>query len=100
MSASSSGDSRTGVDIAMAGLIFQVVTLVIFCGIFGDFMFRYIRSGKGKKMITREKLFLGFLSLATLMILFRCIFRTDELKEGYHGEAVKREDLFIGLEGV
>ncbi|KAF2468674.1 RTA1-domain-containing protein [Lindgomyces ingoldianus] len=100
MSASSSGDSRTGVNIAMAGLIFQVITLFAFCSLLGDFFFRFILSKKGKMMTIREKVFLGFISLATLAILIRCIFRAHELKQGYHGEAVRREDLFIGLEGV
>lgn len=100
MSASSSGDSRTGVNIAMAGLIFQVITLTAFCALFGDYFFRYVRSGKEKSMSGREKLFLGFMSLVIVTILVRCVFRTDELKEGYHGETIRREDIFIGLEGV
>ncbi|KAM6484266.1 RTA1-domain-containing protein [Trichoderma sp. SZMC 28011] len=100
LSASSSGSSQTGVNIALAGLILQVITLVIFCAIFGDFFFRYARSSKGQVHELREKLFVGFLSASVLSTLVRCIFRADELKDGYDGSTVKNEGLFIGLEGV
>ncbi|KAH6986729.1 RTA1 like protein-domain-containing protein [Ilyonectria destructans] len=100
LSASSSGSSQIGVDIAMAGLIFQIITLVAFCGLFGDYLFRYLRSRKAMSFSTREKLFFSFMCIAVLATLARCIFRADELKEGYEGETIKHEGLFIGLEGV
>lgn len=100
MSASSSGSSQTGVDIALAGLIFQVITLIVFSVLLGDFLVRYLRSRKGMDIGTRGKLFFGFLSLTVILILIRCIFRADELKQGYSGDLIGREDLFIALEGV
>lgn len=84
----------------MAGLIFQIITLVAFCGLFGDYLFRYLRSRKAMSFSTREKLFFSFMCIAVLATLARCIFRADELKEGYEGETIKHEGLFIGLEGV
>ncbi|KAG4270121.1 hypothetical protein FPRO04_11813 [Fusarium proliferatum] len=42
----------------------------------------------------------AFLAIAVLATLARCIFRADELKEGYQGELIKHEDLFVALEGV
>lgn len=100
LSASSSGSSQAGVNIALAGLILQVITLIIFCAIFGDFFFIYARLSKGQVHGLREKLFVGFLSASVLSTLVRCIFRADELKDGYDGSTVKNEGLFIGLEGV
>ncbi|KAK5991948.1 Efflux pump himE [Cladobotryum mycophilum] len=100
LSATSSGSSQIGVDIALAGLIFQIVTLVLFCGISGDFLVRYLRSTRGKSHSTREKLFFSFLCASVLGTLARCIFRADELKEGYNGPTIKDEGLFIGLEGI
>jgi high-affinity Fe2+/Pb2+ permease len=100
MSATTSGSSQTGVNIALAGLILQVITLFIFSGIFGDFFYRYVRSSRGQVHGMREKLFVGFLTAAVLSTLARCIFRADELKDGYDGSTVKDEGLFIGLEGV
>ncbi|CVL08669.1 related to parasitic phase-specific protein PSP-1 [Fusarium proliferatum] len=100
LSASSSGASQIGVDVAMAGLILQVIMLVAFSLLFGDYMFRYLRSKKSRNLGSRDKLFFAFLAIAVLATLARCIFRADELKEGYQGELIKHEDLFVALEGV
>jgi hypothetical protein len=100
LSASSSGSSQLGVNIAMAGLILQVIMLVVFSAIFADYMFRYLRSTAAKNPGARDKLFFGFLALAVLITLIRCVFRSDELKEGYSGESIRNEGTFIGLEGV
>ncbi|KAJ3497839.1 hypothetical protein NLG97_g1594 [Lecanicillium saksenae] len=99
LSATTSGTSQVGVNVALAGLIFQIITLVGFCGLFGDFLIRYLLSTQGF-VNKREGLFLSFLTTAVLIILARCIFRADELKDGYNGTTVKDEGLFIGLEGV
>src|SRR5690606_4214978 len=48
----------------------------------------------------RMNTFLGALAAAILLILTRCIFRCYELREGYTGETLSDEGLFIGLEGV
>jgi len=84
----------------MAGLIFQVITLVGFCALLGDWIFRFLRSTHAKAFTSGAMLFFGFLSFSILLILVRCIFRAYELKEGYSGEAIKDEPLFIALEGV
>lgn len=100
LSASSSGASQIGVDVAMAGLILQVIMLVVFSILFADYMIRYLRSKSSKTLGSKDKLFFAFLAIAVLATLARCIFRADELKEGYQGELIKHEDLFIALEGV
>jgi hypothetical protein len=100
LSASSSGASQVGVDVAMAGLILQVIMLVAFSVLFADYMFRYLRSKTTQNLQSRDKLFFAFLAIAVLTTLARCIFRCYELKEGYSGELIKHEDLFIALEGV
>lgn len=84
----------------MAGLILQVIMLVVFSVLFADYMFRYLKSNNSRHLRARDNLFFGFLALAVLTTLARCIFRADELKEGYSGESIKHEGLFIGLEGL
>ena len=84
----------------MAGLIFQVVTLVAFSVIFADFIVRLLRSAHSKDVVQRDMLFLTFLVLAVLLTLARCIFRAYELKEGYRGDLITHGDLLIALEGV
>jgi hypothetical protein len=100
LSTTSSGSSQVGVDLALAGLILQVIILFIFCVFFVDYLVRYFRSGKAEVFGVKMKLFFGFLSLAILLILARCIYRVDELSEGYNGPLIRNEGLFIALEGV
>lgn len=101
LSTISQGTSQTGIDIALAGLALQVVILVLFCVLLGDYMFRYFRSGSASALSYRMRIFFGFLSAAVFMILGRCAFRCYELSQGYRdSDLVTDEGLFIGLEGV
>lgn len=100
LSASSSGASQTAVNIAMAGLVLQVVMLVSFSTFLIDFLVRYVKSEQTKRLGGRDKVFFGFLGVAVLCTLVRCVFRCYELKEGYYGDAIKHEGMFIGMEGV
>lgn len=49
---------------------------------------------------TAFKVFGGFLAFSILCILVRCVYRIDELSDGYHGPLIHDQGLFIGLEGV
>jgi hypothetical protein len=100
MSTESSGSSRVAVDLSLAGLSFQVITMTIFCVIFGEYLFRYFRAHSDRPASLRLRLFLGFLCSAVLLILARCAYRVAELHEGYRGEIISDEGLFIALEGV
>ncbi|KAM3465064.1 hypothetical protein NHJ6243_001863 [Beauveria neobassiana] len=93
---------RTGVDISMAGLILQVVVIVIFMAAFFDYMVRLARSGRARAELTawRSVAFFAGLVAACVFILTRCSFRVAELKDGYTGELFREEVLFIVLEGV
>jgi hypothetical protein len=106
MSSNSAGRSYIGVDIALAGLSFQVFTLSLFICLATDYAIRYARGrssakeGEGALLTPRFKLFVGFLSFAIVLILIRCVYRIDELSNGYNGPLIHNEGLFIGLEGV
>jgi hypothetical protein len=100
LSTTSKGASEIGVDLAMAGLVMQVIFIVLFCVLFGDYMIRYSRNETKRTLTTRERLFFGGLGLAIVLILARCIYRCYELSEGYSSDLISDEPLFIGLEGV
>lgn len=90
------------VDIALAGLIFQVITLVAFIvGVF-DYMFRSRSVWMSVQLPTRFKVFCAALSLATITITIRCCYRIYELAGGYsrENEGLRDEPLFIALESV
>ena len=85
----------------MAGLILQVVVIAGFIGLYIDYMIRYLRASGTPPLAQREKLFIGFLFAAIMLILGRCLFRCYELSEGYTDSSViSDETLFIALEGV
>ncbi|OTB02264.1 hypothetical protein M426DRAFT_200177 [Hypoxylon sp. CI-4A] len=100
MSTSSSGSNRAAVDLSLAGLSYQVFSMVVFCAVLADYLFRYSRSREGATMTDRLRLFLIFLSIAIVLILIRCGYRVAELSDGYTGGLIQNEPLFIGLEGV
>ena len=105
MSSNSTGSSYQGVNIAIAGLSFQVFTLTVFVCLATDYSISYVQGQKAGKVtegqLTRKfKVFAGFLVLSILCILIRCVYRIDELCRGYGGPLVHNQGLFIGLEGV
>ncbi|KAJ0371730.1 hypothetical protein COL154_000409 [Colletotrichum chrysophilum] len=89
-----------GVNISLAGLVFQVFSLVVFVILFMDYMVRYNRSIGRSKMNGKLKLFLLFLGLSTFFILLRCVYRIVELHEGYFSHWFRDEALFIALESA
>ena len=100
MSSTSNGSSKAGVDIALAGLIFQVVTLFFFVVTCIDYTIRTRSVWSAAKLPTSFKIFASFLTLATLLIWTRCCYRIYELSEGYSSdsEALRDQPLFNGLE--
>jgi uncharacterized membrane protein len=102
MSSTSNGESDTGVNISLAGLILQVVTLVAFVILVIDYFIRSRTVWTKAQLPTRFTVFCCTLALATLLILIRCAYRIYELSEGYSrdSEALRDEPLFIGLESV
>lgn len=102
MSSTSDGSSSAGVNIALAGLSFQVATLVLFIIVVLDAFIRGRGALRGVRQPPRFIIFCAALALATILILIRCAYRIYELSEGYtsDSEALRDEPLFIGLESV
>lgn len=103
MSSTSNGSSSSGVNIALAGLAIQVATLTFFIAICIDYAIRSRStwSSSGSYPISlRFKIFVSFLTLATLTIYTRCIYRIYELSQGYSkaSEALRDQPLFNALE--
>lgn len=100
----SSGNSKAAVDVAIAGLSFQVFTLSMFIALGIEFAVGYIRAQRDRlqrrALPTSFKVFVAFLSLSITFILIRCAYRIDELSDGYYGPLIRNQSLFIGLEGV
>jgi hypothetical protein len=98
----------------IAGLSFQVVTLLIFICLCADFALRTFRRYKsmGEDAFDQNPIFIqmraswkfkGFvcaLTLATICIFWRSVYRVAELSEGWTGNLIRHQWLFVGFEGV
>lgn len=113
--ATQNGESpTTGDNIMVAGLAFQVFTLLVFMVLCVDFGIRTRRrfNALGQAAFdqnpvyaslrgdTKFKCFLAALALATICIFWRSVYRVVELGEGWTGDLIRRQGLFIGFEGV
>jgi hypothetical protein len=105
-------DPKKGNNIMIAGLAFQVFTLLVFILLAADFAWRTYRGRTSRGQISPDqqpvilrrswpfKAFLIALSLSTLCIFTRCVFRVAELSEGWDGRLANTQKYFIGLEGA
>lgn len=97
----------------IAGLSVQVATMLVFMLLALDFTIRTLsRIGQvGAEQALDQRyaglrkswLFEGFLvalTLSTLCIFTRCVFRVAELSDGWSGHLMEVEGYFIGLEGA
>jgi hypothetical protein len=102
-----------GNHIMLAGLAFQVVTLVIFIALSTDFAIKTWKRvdalGKEQALdpqhakLRDSRRFRGFmvaLIFCTLCIFTRSVYRVAELSEGWTGHLISTQRYFIGLEGA
>ncbi|KAM0439643.1 hypothetical protein ACHAPT_000735 [Fusarium lateritium] len=107
-------DPKVGSNIMIAGLAFQVATILAFILCSLDFALRTVRRQRalGEAALDqrpevrkvrnspRFKAFLGGLSVAALCILWRSAFRVAELSEGWEGPVMGDQYMFVGFEGI
>lgn len=98
---------NVGNDLMMSGIVWQVVTLLIFGAMVGDYASR-VRAHRSQlepsavKLMntTRFKLFTGGLVLAYLTIFTRCVFRIGEMARGWGSPLMQDQTDFVVLDGV
>lgn len=102
LSSTSNGSSDVGVNIALAGLGFQVFTLAVFTGLCVDYAHHSRSVWHCIRLSRRFLVFLTSLGLATTLIFVRCCYRLYELNGGYSrdSKALRDQDLFIALESA
>ncbi|KAI1378945.1 RTA1-domain-containing protein [Hypoxylon crocopeplum] len=103
-----------GDNIMIAGLAFQVFTLLVFIALSVDFLINTTRRHRalGSAALDQDpalvavrgswmfKGFLAALALSTICVFWRSVFRVAELSHGWTSELMARQDLFVGFEGV
>ncbi|KAI5781921.1 RTA1 like protein-domain-containing protein [Geopyxis carbonaria] len=100
-------DPKTGNDIMVAGLAFQVFTLALFMCLCAEYTWRVVRSGRQLDAMYAQlrgslkfKGFLGSLVLSTVCIMIRSVYRLIEMSQGWEGELIRNETYFFVLEGI
>lgn len=98
---------NVGTGLMQAGIVLQVVTLLIFGAFSADFVLRLSKSTKpfsleaaDMKNELRFKLFLTGLILAYLTVFTRCVYRIAEMANGWKNPIMQNEAEFIVLDGV
>lgn len=102
-----------GDNVAITGIIGQVVTLAIFAALAAVFFTRRylaLRNAPATENISvaetqppqglRFKLFLGAVTIAFLTIFTRCIYRIAEMMGGWGNPLMQRQGEFIALDSV
>jgi hypothetical protein len=105
--ASTPSGSETGRAIMVAGVVFQVISLLIFIGLWLEFIFRLCRTSASAKDVhfaelRNTKKFTWFqyaLGTAVVFIFTRSVYRVAELQQGFNGPIANDEVSFMILEG-
>jgi hypothetical protein len=106
-SADTSDSVQIGINVMIAGLGFQVFSLVVFSTMAIEYAVRVYRRPAEWNMThsslynsKRWHAFLLALLVATFTILVRSVFRVAELSGGFHGSLANNEPSFMVLEGA
>lgn len=105
--ADTDSSAATGNNLMMAGIVFQVFTLLVFGVLAGEYASRaYQRRSEWSQSVVnlvssmRFKLFVGSLLTAYTVIFIRCVYRIAEMAGGWRNEIMQNEAEFIALDGV
>ncbi len=98
---------KTGNNLMMAGIVWQVFTLIVFGILVADYFIR-ARANRTRfepaaiKLLNNQrfKLFVAGLCLAYLTIFIRCVFRIGEMAKGWANPIMQSEPDFIALDSV
>ncbi|RAL13911.1 RTA1 domain-containing protein [Aspergillus homomorphus CBS 101889] len=101
--------AQNGINIMIAGLASQVVSLALFMALCLDYAWKVHKNPHELNTEPRMrdlhqsrhwKAFLASLAIATLAIFVRSVFRVAELKGGFHSSLANNQVLFMVLEGA
>lgn len=92
-------ESKSGTNIMVGGIIFQLLALTVFIFFFLDFLRRCRKLNAG--LLTRHiKLLLAATVFSGVMIYIRSVYRTLELLQGFKGYLIRHEIYFVVFDGA
>jgi RTA1 like protein len=96
-----------GTDLMIAGIVWQVATLVVFACLAIDYVVRTSRVWdqvpSGAKILAVKvsfKLFVAGVALAFLTIFCRCVYRIAEMVQGWANPVMRDQAGFVIAEGL
>ncbi|KAL9105084.1 MAG: hypothetical protein Q9163_000002 [Psora crenata] len=98
-----------GTNLMIAGIVWQVITLIIFVLLVADYTWRATANAKRNALspsalallrTTRFRLFVAANVLAFLAVFARCVYRIAEMAGGWQNPIMQSEIDFIALESV
>jgi hypothetical protein len=110
LAGSADGDTKqldAGTDVMLAGVIFQVITMLVFVTLVIDYSIRTLRSWDQVPIEARSlstqlstRIFLAAMSIAILTVFLRCIYRIAEMVGGWANPIMRDEIGFVVMEGM
>ncbi|KAI0061918.1 RTA1-like protein [Artomyces pyxidatus] len=99
--------AANGGHVMLGGIVFQLTAIILYVALASEFLFRYIKDrpfriyeGARGKTDQRMKLLLFGMSLETVFIFTRSVYRTIELADGFNGKIYTTQSLFTVLDGL
>lgn len=106
-SASPARDTAAGTNIMVAGIVFQMAAITVFCALFAVFLKRTATAtrkggggGEATPLSARVKVLVVATTASIAFIYVRSIYRTVELLEGWDGYLITHEVYFVVLDGA
>jgi hypothetical protein len=93
-------DTANGTHIMVAGILFQLASILVFVSLFTIVIMRALRS-RGE-ILTQRKIqwIIAATVFSVVVIVIRSIYRTVELLQGWSGYLITTERYFIALDGA
>jgi RTA1 like protein len=93
-------NTDNGTHIMVAGILFQLVSILVFVSLFIVVICRTLKS-KGEVLTQRRiQWIIAAMILSVVLIVIRSIYRTIELLQGWSGYLITTERYFIALDGA
>jgi hypothetical protein len=91
-------DPTAANNILLAGLALQSLSFIVFLGILVVFIIAVHNASQQHKMLRRSRPFIGALSVSSMLVFLRTLFRLAETSQGVFGYLSSHEAFFGALE--
>lgn len=94
------GNTDTGTHIMVAGILFQLAAIIVFCALFTIVIMRALKSNGNMLREKKVQAIIAATIFSVVCIVIRSIYRTIELLQGWTGYLITTQRFFIALDGA